>query len=69
VHVRSLTTVSFSEDSTMMATGFSESYIRLWSLNGKGLRALRTDLKSEEVGKIHDGASVTWASSRDGACA
>lgn len=52
----SLTTVSFSEDSTMMATGFSESYIRLWSLNGKGLRALRTDLKSEEVGKIHDGA-------------
>ncbi|BGP25162.1 Transcription initiation factor TFIID subunit 5 [Rhodotorula toruloides] len=50
----SLTTISFSEDSTVMATGFSESYIRLWSLNGKGLRALRTDLKSEEVGKIHD---------------
>lgn len=39
-----------------MATGFTESYIRLWSLDGKGLRALRTDLASDEVGKIQDGA-------------
>ncbi|BGP40624.1 Transcription initiation factor TFIID subunit 5 [Rhodotorula kratochvilovae] len=50
----SLSTVTFSEDSTVMATGFTESYIRLWSLDGKGLRALRTDLSEDEVGKIHD---------------
>jgi WD40 repeat protein len=52
----SLSTVSFSEDSTIMATGFTESYIRLWSLNGKGLRALRTDLTGDEVNKTTDGA-------------
>jgi len=39
-----------------MAAGFGESYIRLWSLTGKGLKQLRTDLKGDEVGKIHDGA-------------
>ena len=39
-----------------MATGFTESYIRLWSLNGKGLRALRTDLTGDEVNKTTDGA-------------
>ncbi|GAA5873428.1 hypothetical protein JCM1840_007380 [Sporobolomyces johnsonii] len=50
----SLSTVSFSEDSSIMAAGFGESYIRLWSLTGKGLKALRTDLKGDEVGKIHD---------------
>ncbi|GAA6062685.1 hypothetical protein JCM10212_002508 [Sporobolomyces blumeae] len=50
----SLSTVSFSEDSSIMAAGFSESYIRLWSLTGKGLKQLRTDLKGDEVGKIHD---------------
>ncbi|GAA5922211.1 hypothetical protein JCM1841_000677 [Sporobolomyces salmonicolor] len=50
----SLSTVSFSDDSSIMAAGFGESYIRLWSLTGKGLKALRTDLKGDEVGKIHD---------------
>jgi hypothetical protein len=30
-----------------MATGFTESYIRLWSLNGKGLRALRPSATRE----------------------
>lgn len=39
-----------------MATGFTESYIRLWSLNGKGLRALRTDLTGDEVNKTTNGA-------------
>ncbi|GAA6032360.1 hypothetical protein JCM8097_008136 [Rhodosporidiobolus ruineniae] len=50
----SLTTALFSSDSSILASGFSESYIRLWSLTGKGLRALRTDLKGDEVGRIHD---------------
>jgi len=38
-----------------MAAGFGESYIRLWSLTGKGLKQLRTDLKGDEVSKINDG--------------
>ncbi|GAA6018558.1 hypothetical protein JCM10207_007217 [Rhodosporidiobolus poonsookiae] len=50
----SLITTSFSADASILAGGFSESYIRLWSLNGKGLRALRTDLKGDEVGRVHD---------------
>ncbi|KAG0665146.1 Transcription initiation factor TFIID subunit 5 [Rhodotorula mucilaginosa] len=55
----SLSTVSFSEDSTIMATGFTESYIRLWSLNGKGLRALRTDLTGDEVNKTTDADGIS----------
>lgn len=40
-----------------MATGFTESYIRLWSLDGKGLCALRTDLTPDEADKIDTRAS------------
>ncbi|GAA6017244.1 hypothetical protein JCM11491_001867 [Sporobolomyces phaffii] len=50
----SLSTASFSADSSIMAAGFGESYIRLWSLTGKGLKQLRTDLKGDEVSKIND---------------
>ncbi|GAA5977148.1 hypothetical protein JCM5350_003236 [Sporobolomyces pararoseus] len=50
----SLSTASFSEDSSIMAAGFGESYIRLWSLTGKGLKQLRTDLKGDEVSKVND---------------
>ncbi|GAA5893440.1 hypothetical protein JCM6882_008034 [Rhodosporidiobolus microsporus] len=50
----SVTTALFSADSSILAAGFGESYIRLWSLTGKGLRGLRTDLGAEEVGKVHD---------------
>ncbi|GAA5934712.1 transcription initiation factor TFIID subunit 5 [Sporobolomyces koalae] len=50
----SLSTASFSEDSSIMAAGFGESYIRLWSLTGKGLKQLRTDLKGDEASKIND---------------
>ncbi|BGP16771.1 hypothetical protein JCM10213_002164 [Rhodosporidiobolus nylandii] len=49
-----LTTTSFSADSSLLAGGFSESYIRLWSLTGKGLKALRVDLNGDEVGRVHD---------------
>lgn len=31
----------FSPDITLMAAGFSESYIRLWSLKGEKLRGMR----------------------------
>ncbi|GAA5857772.1 hypothetical protein JCM8547_005977 [Rhodosporidiobolus lusitaniae] len=50
----SVTTSLFSSDSSILACGFSESYIRLWSLTGKGLKALRTDLRGDEVGRVHD---------------
>ena len=33
----------FSPDITLMAAGFSESYIRLWSLKGEKLRGMRND--------------------------
>ncbi|KAI5474370.1 transcription initiation factor TFIID subunit 5 [Pseudohyphozyma bogoriensis] len=45
----SLTTAAFSEDSTLMAAGFLESYIRLWNLKGEKLPALRSDFDSDEV--------------------
>lgn len=47
-----LITSTFSDDSTLMACGFSESYIRLWSLKqgGNGLRGLRMDFDSDSVG-------------------
>lgn len=54
-----LSTASFSEDSSIMAAGFGESYIRLWSLTGKGLKQLRTDLKGDEVSKVNDGTLST----------
>ena len=47
--VRSLTTTTFSEDSTLMAAGFSESYIRVWNLTGGKLPGLRNDFDSDEV--------------------
>ncbi|KAG0001149.1 Transcription initiation factor TFIID subunit 5 [Entomortierella chlamydospora] len=35
--------VAISENATLMAAGFSESYVRLWSLNGEKLRGFRTN--------------------------
>jgi transcription initiation factor TFIID subunit 5 len=43
--------VAVSEDATMMAAGFSESYIRLWSLNGEKLRGFRSNFNPA---LIHD---------------
>lgn len=40
----------FSPDITLMAAGFSESYIRLWSLKGEKLKGVRND-KSPELAK------------------
>jgi hypothetical protein len=40
----------------MMACGFSESYVKLWSLTGQPLRGLRSniDLKQIQTGKFID---------------
>lgn len=46
-----------------MATGFAESYIKLWSLNGDKLTGLRTDFDSDEV---TDGAKLKGLRERDG---
>lgn len=33
----------------MMAAGFAESYIRLWSLKGEKLRGMRSDFQPSSV--------------------
>ncbi|KAJ7092656.1 TFIID and SAGA subunit [Mycena epipterygia] len=40
---------TFSPDTSLMAAGFSESYIRLWSLKGEKLRGLRSDFTSTSI--------------------
>ncbi|KDQ63458.1 hypothetical protein JAAARDRAFT_202902 [Jaapia argillacea MUCL 33604] len=40
---------TFSPDTSLMAAGFSESYIRLWSLKGEKLRGMRSDFQSNAV--------------------
>lgn len=44
--------VTFSQDSSLMAVGFAESYIRLWNLKGEKLRGLKNDF---DPNSIHDG--------------
>ncbi|KAF9015089.1 TFIID and SAGA subunit [Cyathus striatus] len=46
---------TFSPDTSLMAAGFAESYIRLWSLNGERLRGLRSDFVA---GSIKDSTSL-----------
>jgi hypothetical protein len=55
-----LITSTFSEDSTLMAAGFSESYIRLWNLKGGKLTGIRTDFDSDD---INDGSFESILSS------
>jgi transcription initiation factor TFIID subunit 5 len=40
---------TFSPDVSMMAAGFAESYIRLWSLKGEKLKGMRSDFQSSSV--------------------
>ncbi|KAI0961679.1 hypothetical protein AcW1_000701 [Taiwanofungus camphoratus] len=40
---------AFSEDTSVMAAGFSESYIRLWSLKGEKLKGYRSDFQSSSI--------------------
>jgi transcription initiation factor TFIID subunit 5 len=40
---------TFSQDTSLMAAGFSESYIRLWSLKGEKLTGYRSDFQSSAV--------------------
>lgn len=40
---------TFSQDTSLMAAGFSESYIRIWSLKGEKLRGYRNDFQPNNV--------------------
>ncbi|KAK7064284.1 TFIID and SAGA subunit [Favolaschia claudopus] len=40
---------TFSPDTSLMAAGFAESYIRLWSLKGEKLRGFRSDFSSTSI--------------------
>ncbi|KAF8078695.1 TFIID and SAGA subunit [Lyophyllum atratum] len=40
---------TFSQDTSLMAAGFAESYIRLWSLKGERLQGLRSDFSSSSI--------------------
>ncbi|KAF5385484.1 hypothetical protein D9757_005345 [Collybiopsis confluens] len=46
---------TFSQDTSLMAVGFSESYIKLWSLKGEKLRGMRSDFSATS---IRDAASL-----------
>ena len=45
----SITASSFSQDSTVLAAGFSESYIRLWNLKGDKLKGMRSDFNLSAI--------------------
>jgi len=44
-----VSSATFSADSALVAAGFTESYIRVWSTKGEKLRALRSDFDLSEV--------------------
>ncbi|KAK5822933.1 WD40-repeat-containing domain protein [Linnemannia elongata] len=56
--------VAVSEDATMMAAGFSESYVRLWSLNGEKLRGFRSNFNPAH---IHDSNDLNRVKEKKGA--
>ncbi|CCH44704.1 Transcription initiation factor TFIID subunit 5 [Wickerhamomyces ciferrii] len=54
-----LTTLEFNDDSTLVAGGFQDSYIKLWSLDGSPLKSvLRSDQSEENTRKLigHSGS-------------
>ncbi|KAF9180830.1 Transcription initiation factor TFIID subunit 5 [Haplosporangium sp. Z 767] len=46
--------VAVTEDATMMAAGFSESYVRLWSLTGEKLRGFRSNFNPASINDSSD---------------
>jgi transcription initiation factor TFIID subunit 5 len=41
--------MTFSQDVSLMAAGFAESFIRLWSLKGEKLKGMRSDFASHAI--------------------
>ncbi|KAI0321729.1 TFIID and SAGA subunit [Amylostereum chailletii] len=46
---------TFSQDTSLMAAGFDESFVRIWSLKGEPLNGLKSDFQS---GSIRDASSI-----------
>ncbi|KAI1316959.1 Transcription initiation factor TFIID subunit 5 [Mortierella claussenii] len=46
--------VAVSEDATLLAAGFSESYVRLWSLTGEKLRGFRSNFNPAHINDSSD---------------
>ncbi|RUS15873.1 WD40-repeat-containing domain protein [Endogone sp. FLAS-F59071] len=50
-----MTCLSISEDTSLIAGGFSESYIKVWSLKGEKLRGLKNNINPAHVNDRHSG--------------
>ncbi|KAF9913425.1 Transcription initiation factor TFIID subunit 5 [Lobosporangium transversale] len=46
--------VAVSEDATLMAAGFSESFVKLWSLNGEKLRGFKSNFNPAHINDSND---------------
>ncbi|KAG0055098.1 Transcription initiation factor TFIID subunit 5 [Gryganskiella cystojenkinii] len=51
---KSINCVAVSEDTTMMAAGFSESYVRIWSLKGEKLRGFKSNFNPAHINDSND---------------
>jgi hypothetical protein len=45
----SLNCITMSEDASLIAGGFSESYVKIWSLKGEKLRSLKNNITPAKV--------------------
>lgn len=45
----SLNCITISEDASLIAGGFSESYVKIWSLKGEKLRSLKNNITPAKV--------------------
>ena len=43
-----------TKDATLMAAGFSESFVKIWSLKNEKLRSLRNTINPAHVNDYHD---------------
>ncbi|OBZ87275.1 Transcription initiation factor TFIID subunit 5 [Choanephora cucurbitarum] len=50
----SLNCVTTTKDATLMAAGFSESFVKIWSLKNEKLRSLRNTINPAHVNDYHD---------------
>ncbi|CAG8582093.1 3601_t:CDS:10 [Paraglomus occultum] len=50
----SLNCISISDDATLIAGGFSESYIKIWSLKGEKLKAFMNNVRPTFVSEVSD---------------
>ncbi|CAG8545477.1 6356_t:CDS:10 [Diversispora eburnea] len=50
----SLNCLSISEDSSLIAGGFSDSYVKIWSLKDEKLRGLKSQIKPSEINSVYD---------------